>query len=32
MFAYAEFFEAALENDNTHVTYRYAVSGCARQG
>ncbi len=26
MFAYAEFFEAELENDNTHVGYRYAVN------
>jgi integrase/recombinase XerD len=26
MFAYSEFFEAELENDNTHVAYRYAVN------
>ena len=26
MFAYAEFFEAELENDNTHRAYRHAVN------
>ena len=26
MFAYAEFFEPELENDNTHVAYRCAVN------
>ena len=26
MFAYSEFFEAELENDNTHVAYRHAVN------
>lgn len=36
MFAYPEFFEPELENDNTHLPYHYAVNRflawCEEQG